>query len=1115
MVVVVVMMMMMLLLNLHLSARVHAEAVRVERARKHGDHAAEFRVNHWVHKGMGVQWSPRRRGRVLQAANRRRVQDRSPAATAQIPSEHVWEEKAMRTADSDGAWSAAAAAAAAAEAEDRLRRREVTEWATPSPLTISGVHPMVVHIPETQTERRVAGKNAASSSSSSSYSRRVEAIARDMGCIWLGPVSPMALPQHHVLHAIPAHQNSTPYTQDSPPQHPNGPHARDHGVDARSAADDDDDDNNNNNRRSKGGFSGGGGTPREWYREWRRWARDVTNPAPPRSSSSESVGDGGGGDGKTERGERSAAAGGDHGNGRSPWQTRLRWARAARGAWLARSDVTAVYLQRPLMRTLRSQQSQEDDDGLPPNVSVSDARPALTLPRDPTMWTHYRENPTIRVPDDRPGVRLRDEMDEAARRRTRDWRASSPSVGDPLLTQQWNLYDAHAWGDVPPGPAVHRPSMSGGPRCWDLLGVNGSGVVIGLVDSGIEVSHPELRDRYVRALSVDALNAHRRGDPIPVDPAREIHGTQAAGVALATRGNGVCGVGVAPGASLAVMRLLGLRSPTDHEEARALTHRCADVHISSNSWGPTDDGSGLHGPGVLASAGMDACVDGGHGRHGLGTIYVWAAGNGRTHGDNINFDGYANRPKAIAVGALDDRGRQAWYSEAGACLMTVMPSSGSNMGIITSDPTGRNGLSKGSCTDSFGGTSASAPSAAGIIAMMLQTRPDLGWRDVQHIVVRSSQPLQQWTHRQRWSRNGAGYWHSHGYGFGLLNASLAVEMARRWTKVPTTPSPDYVSHSEGETLSAASTWRIGGTQERYMEKMVQTEEQREVDRFFSDREEKHRKAEEHRKRKEARRARRLAKASAAWRTLHWIGQRAMSIAYGVWTSAVSQVIERSERDAEARRKAWKSDEPFWVRVVNDRHGSPTGVAIPPGMGANFTWPDGWWMNREQAHQSGGGAGDDGGTTNNRKAAIAYLEHVGLRIYVNTPAGRGRLRIRLFSPKGTESIMAEGTAVNDDHLGIDGRRWIFWTVRCWGESSALPSSSSDADDGAFAGQWRLEVWHMEPGQTNPERDAEMRAKGKPRETTAEAHDTWKRRIHRPHQVDAVVRWWQLVGRGTQR
>lgn len=46
------------------------------------------------------------------------------------------------------------------------------------------------------------------------------------------------------------------------------------------------------------------------------------------------------------------------------------------------------------------------------------------------------------------------------------------------------------------------------------------------------------------------------------------------------------------------------------------------------------------------------------------------------------------------------------------------------------------------CTSNFGGTSSSAPLAAGIIALILEQRPDLTWRDVKHVIAKGSVPVQ-------------------------------------------------------------------------------------------------------------------------------------------------------------------------------------------------------------------------------------------------------------------------------------------------------------------------------------------------------------------------------------
>src|SRR5690606_30936153 len=74
------------------------------------------------------------------------------------------------------------------------------------------------------------------------------------------------------------------------------------------------------------------------------------------------------------------------------------------------------------------------------------------------------------------------------------------------------------------------------------------------------------------------------------------------------------------------------------------------------------------------------------GRGGLGTIYVWAGGNGAEESDdNSNYDGYANMPETIAVGAIDDAGVRSYYSEPGANLLIAAPSSGGSLGITTTN----------------------------------------------------------------------------------------------------------------------------------------------------------------------------------------------------------------------------------------------------------------------------------------------------------------------------------------------------------------------------------------------------------------------------------------------
>ena len=728
----------------------------------------------------------------------------------------------------------------------------------------------------------------------------------------------------------------------------------------------------------------------------------------------------------------------------------------------------------------------------PQHPEARETRGPTRVGRQPTFWTSYRERWDAPVEDERPARWI-----QHGRRFT---------VGDPMLTEQWSVYDAAARGDLPPGVYPTRPSISGGPAIWDDLELDGSDVGIGVVDSGIELAHPELVHRYTRATSYDALNPSRNRPPTPVDPWIETHGTQAAGVAVAERDNGHCGVGLAPGARLGAIRLLGLRSPTDAEEAAAISHACRPhgFHPShqtlinavfSCSWGPVDNGGDLRGPGRLAAAAMDRCV---HqvGRNGRGSVYVWAGGNGRANGDNVNFDGYANRPETIAVGALDDQGRQAWYSEPGAALLLMAPSSGGSSGVVSADPSGPAGLSTGRCTRLFGGTSAAAPAVAGVVAQVLQADPGLGWRDVQHIFVRASERVAANDRREPWALNRAGLWHSHGYGFGLLNATKAVLLATGWSPLdPANPlvrrSPrlsaddTWVEMHSGEDVGSGD-WRGGKRGARSSPSIIDTasydpETGHHLHRVLAKRDaggaphktdgegihDSEALAEEplegDKGDKGAGPEKPAADENLALSALLF-APRFMAYKARQVRDAVLEVAARERRKLEdARREV----APYAVRRLRER----AGIAIPPGHSAYFNWD-----------YAEGGAEDE---------TLGALEHVGLSVHVETPGGRGLLRIWLCAPSGTCSLMAPAPRGNDRHRGISGAGWTFWSVRHWGEQ---PRYDEDLT-GHGPGTWSLRltyVTHWDPVM---------------------AKDMHKERRRHPERTDAIVHWWALEFRGT--
>nr|XP_021409516.2 proprotein convertase subtilisin/kexin type 4 [Lonchura striata domestica] len=229
----------------------------------------------------------------------------------------------------------------------------------------------------------------------------------------------------------------------------------------------------------------------------------------------------------------------------------------------------------------------------------------------------------------------------------------------------------------------------------------------------------------------------------------------------------------APGPALGVARVRMLDgSITDMVEAQALGLQPQYIHIYSASWGPEDDGRTVDGPGVLAAAAFHRGVV--QGRGGLGSIFIWASGNGGTNYDNCNCDGYTNSIYTVSVGSVLADGQRPRYSESCPAILTTTYSSRatSEVQIVTTDLHHR-------CTDKHTGTSASAPLAAGMVALALEANPALSWRDLQHLIIRASRPAH--LQAEDWAENGAGRRVSHYYGYGLLDAGLLVQAASTWT----------------------------------------------------------------------------------------------------------------------------------------------------------------------------------------------------------------------------------------------------------------------------------------------------------------------------------------------
>ncbi|KAF9078368.1 peptidase S8/S53 domain-containing protein [Rhodocollybia butyracea] len=343
--------------------------------------------------------------------------------------------------------------------------------------------------------------------------------------------------------------------------------------------------------------------------------------------------------------------------------------------------------------------------------------------------------------------------------------ASRLGIQDPLFPDQWHIINTES--------PDHMMNITG---LWEE-GYTGLGVISSLIDDGLDYTSEDLADNF------DAAHSHDYNDhedlPTPKLP-EDTHGTRCAGQIAAVK-NGVCGVGLAYHSRVAAVRILS-GTITDADEASALNQGFDEVSIYSCSWGPTDDGRTMDGPDYIIRKAMLNGIN--RGRQGKGSIFVFASGNGKASGDECNYDGYTNSIWSVTVGAVDWQGNSPYYSEGCAANMVVAYSSGSGKSIVTTDK------GKNQCSRRHGGTSAAAPNVVGVLALAVQARPDLTWRDVQHLCVRTARPINYDPNNAPSSKDtdyeltAANRPFSYAFGYGAVDGYALVHAALEWKLVP-------------------------------------------------------------------------------------------------------------------------------------------------------------------------------------------------------------------------------------------------------------------------------------------------------------------------------------------
>lgn len=268
------------------------------------------------------------------------------------------------------------------------------------------------------------------------------------------------------------------------------------------------------------------------------------------------------------------------------------------------------------------------------------------------------------------------------------------------------------------------------PQAWDIT-TGSSSVYVGIIDCGIDNSHPDLGNNINEALSKDFSATSGTGRPLKDDVS---HGTACAGVLAANTNNNMGISGICWNVKVVSLKIAETADEIFSSKAIAAINYAESMHIPiismSLRWSEASNNMHLYDDPIYNAISN------------YSGLLVCSAGNESLNNDmNAAYPANYSLPNMITVGASTINDERAIYSNFGSTTVDIFAPGD----VLTTVPLNwMRSHNTTHCTDEdhveavyhyLSGTSMATPMVAGVAALMLSVNPNLSARELKHIII--------------------------------------------------------------------------------------------------------------------------------------------------------------------------------------------------------------------------------------------------------------------------------------------------------------------------------------------------------------------------------------------